>query len=88
MATAADAPPPVTIVQQTDGIVPPMNASPASLGDLIERTLAATVGPVIDAEEWEQGRYHPTPTIIEAAMAPTAATTWRRSRGATPAQST
>jgi hypothetical protein len=70
VATAADPSLlPAKIVQQADGIVPPMNASPATLGALIERTLEATVGPVIDPGEWEQGRYHPTPTIIEAAMA-------------------
>jgi hypothetical protein len=26
-------------------------------------------GPAIDVTEWECGRYHPTPTIVEAAMA-------------------
>ena len=26
-------------------------------------------GPIIDVENWESGKYSPTPTIIEAAMA-------------------
>ena len=35
----------------------------------IAHILGTNSGPVIHAEDWERGRYCPTPTIIEAAMA-------------------
>lgn len=57
------------IVQQSDGTLLPMNATPATLGAVIAKTLRATTGRVIDPGQWERGRYYPTPTIIEAAMA-------------------
>jgi len=39
------------------------------LGDVIELTLKFVDGADVDIASWEQGRYCPTPTIIEAAMA-------------------
>lgn len=36
---------------------------------MINKVLLLADGPPIEAREWEQGRYCPTPTIVEAAMA-------------------
>lgn len=52
-----------------DGVLFPICASPQNLGHVIEAVLDFTEGERIDAKQWEQGRYCPTPTIIEAAMA-------------------
>lgn len=47
----------------------PLKANANNLGDVIMKVLASGKGPGIDAQQWEASRYHPTPTIIEAAMA-------------------
>ena len=52
-----------------DGVLFPICASPLSLGQVFDAVLDFTAGETINANEWEQGRYCPTPTIIEAAMA-------------------
>lgn len=52
-----------------DNVMLPMRATPESLGELIERVLEFAGGLSIERATWEGGRYHPTPTIIEAAMA-------------------
>ncbi len=52
-----------------DGVLAPTNATPASLPDLLRLALQATDGSRIDGDAWSRGRYSPTPTIIEAAMA-------------------
>jgi len=41
----------------------------AQIREAINRTLQFLVGPKLRVAEWEQGRYSPTPTIIEAARA-------------------
>ncbi len=52
-----------------DNIMLPIRATTDTLGDIIEHVLEFTNGPVIERAFWEAGRYQPTPTIIEAAMA-------------------
>jgi hypothetical protein len=52
-----------------DGLLYPVHATPATLSQAIEAALAFCHGRRIDPEQWERGRYRPTPTIIEAAMA-------------------
>jgi hypothetical protein len=47
----------------------PIKATPDSLADVVHRVIDFTRGRSIDICAWEQGRYHPTPTIVEAAMA-------------------
>lgn len=54
---------------QNDSVLEPIRSSPSDLNQLIEQVLAFFDGPRIDPLCWEAGRYHPTPTIIEAAMA-------------------
>jgi hypothetical protein len=48
---------------------PPMRAAPGELRSLIESVLDQLPGEPIDAHQWLDGRYSPTPTIVEAATA-------------------
>lgn len=59
----------VAYTTHTDQVMMPINATPQSAGDVIKTVLDFACGPAIDPHQWEQGRYHPTPTIVEAAMA-------------------
>lgn len=52
-----------------DGVLFPIKSAPDSLQACIEAVLLLSEGPSIDALQWVQGRYKPTPTIIEAASA-------------------
>ena len=63
----------VTVQAAMDAAVPnlflPMRCTPETLGHGIGLALELAEGPAIDAEAWVRGRYKPTPTIVEAAMA-------------------
>jgi schlafen family protein len=52
-----------------DGVALPIRATPSQLPEVFERALRYTTGQHIVVEDWEAGRYSPTPTIVEAAMA-------------------
>ncbi len=52
-----------------DNLIGPINASPALLPKVIKSVLEFVDGDRIDPSYWANGRYVPTPTIIEAAMA-------------------
>jgi hypothetical protein len=52
-----------------DGVMRPALATPSTLRDLISRVLESVRAEPIDKDKWLEGRYHPTPTIIEAARA-------------------
>jgi hypothetical protein len=52
-----------------DGVFRPIFANEASLGAALEDALNWAPPGVIRAQEWDGGRYKPTPTIVEAAMA-------------------
>lgn len=52
-----------------DNVMRTIEATTQTLGDVIRRVLQFAKGQSIDRATWEAGRYHPTPTIIEAAMA-------------------
>jgi hypothetical protein len=52
-----------------DGLLFPIRAAADQLGQVIEHVLEFCDGPPIDPAAWDQGRYSPTPTIVEAAMA-------------------
>lgn len=54
---------------QNDKLLFPIRSTPDSLTSAIDAVLAFADGERIEAKEWESGRYCPTPTIIEAAMA-------------------
>ena len=52
-----------------DRLLCPILSDSTGLFEIIEQVLAFVDGPTIDIAQWETGRYCPTPTIIEAAMA-------------------
>ena len=52
-----------------DKLLPPIKATPASLSDAIAWVLQVARTTPVDPAQWESGRYCPTPTIVEAAMA-------------------
>ena len=61
--------PVVALTPQNDKLFFPIKSNTDILGEVFQKVLAFTEGADIDHGEWEQGRYSPTPTIIEAAMA-------------------
>lgn len=58
-----------TLTPQHDRLFYPVKTNAYQLRDVIESALLLTDGNIINASSWENGRYCPTPTIIEAAMA-------------------
>ena len=53
-----------------DKVLSPITSTVSQLNDVIDNALQfASCDPDIDADIWERGRYCPTPTIIEAALA-------------------
>nr|WP_315480144.1 DUF2075 domain-containing protein [uncultured Rhodoferax sp.] len=52
-----------------DGVLQPIFASANQLRFVFDHVLQFCNGAPIDTEVWETGGYHPTPTIVEAAMA-------------------
>ncbi|HUN77251.1 MAG TPA: DUF2075 domain-containing protein [Steroidobacteraceae bacterium] len=67
VATDAE-PEPVTVTWGAEEVAQPIRATPDTLAEIM-RTCASVSRPEINAESWEQGRYRPTPTIIQAAQA-------------------
>src|SRR5262245_31508882 len=63
-ATTTAAPP-----LQDDKVAPPILANSDTLREAIAAALSTYVGQPIDPHTWVGGRYCPTPTIIEAALA-------------------
>lgn len=66
---AANASPIVATTPQNDRLLFPIKTDVEQFGSVIELALKFVDGSDIDVAEWERGRYCPTPTIIEAAMA-------------------
>jgi hypothetical protein len=69
---ATNARPTTPIVATTahdDKVLSPIRCNVELLGLVVERVLEFADGGFIDPTQWESGRYSPTPTIIEAAMA-------------------
>ncbi len=61
--------PVISLTPQSDKVLFPIKSSTETLKNVIDNTLALLDGATIDMTEWEKGRYCPTPTIVEAAMA-------------------
>ncbi len=59
----------ISISPHNDKVLFPIWCNADLLNQVIAEVLIFTEGNVIDPIRWESGRYHPTPTIIEAAMA-------------------
>jgi hypothetical protein len=67
---ARQATPIVCTTPHDDKLLSPIRCNVGLLGNVIEEVLSFAEGEAeIDAEAWERGRYCPTPTIIEAALA-------------------
>ena len=54
---------------QDDKLFQPLKANPSMLAEAISKALQLVNQQRIDITDWEAGRYQPTPTIVEAAMA-------------------
>ena len=54
---------------QNDKLLAPIKTNPALLDETIARVLAFADGEDVNWREWKTGRYSPTPTIMEAALA-------------------
>jgi len=67
--SAKHAEPTIVLTPQNDKLLFPIKANVASLDSVIQNVLRVAEGKNIDRTKWEGGRYCPTPTIIEAAMA-------------------
>ncbi len=50
-----------------DNVFPPARASESTFLEVVDSALRTISSPPIEPEKWEQGRYSPSPTIIEAA---------------------
>ncbi len=59
----------ISATPQNDKLFFPVLCNVESLEDVINGVLNFTEGSEINSVQWEQGRYSPTPTIVEAAMA-------------------
>jgi hypothetical protein len=60
----------IALTPQNDQLLIPVRCNSESLSHTIQNILEFyQEDKSIDIQTWEQGRYHPTPTIIEAAMA-------------------
>lgn len=70
IATRANgANPIIAATPKHDQLLFPITSSVDLIGNVIEQVLSFAEGPNIDTTQWETGRYCPTPTIIEAALA-------------------
>ncbi|MBI5891627.1 MAG: DUF2075 domain-containing protein [Nitrosomonadales bacterium] len=59
----------ITFTPRNDKLLVPIKTNKEQLSDAIDEILNYVGAGIIDACEWNAGRYCPTPTIIEAAMA-------------------
>jgi DUF2075 family protein len=61
--------PVVSLTQQNDKVFFPIKTNLDGIKNIIDTALTFSDGDTIETKEWESGRYCPTPTIVEAAMA-------------------
>jgi hypothetical protein len=66
---AGNVEPAIVATSQDQSMLQPVRSGVANLAGVVRQVLSTLNGTVIDANEWESGRYCPTPTIIEAATA-------------------
>ncbi len=66
---ARDVLPTISATPHNDKLLFPIKTNTDILGEVIKNVLAFSEGEMINADTWAVGRYSPTPTIIEAAMA-------------------
>lgn len=58
-----------SLLAHPDGVLAPIQVSADRLAEIVAEVLGSVVREGIEADAWEQGRYRPTPTIVEAAAA-------------------
>ena len=61
--------PVISLTPQSNKVLFPIKSNTEILKEVIDNTLSLLDGTPINMTEWEKGRYCPTPTIVEAAMA-------------------
>ncbi len=66
---ASSCSPLVSFTHQDDRLLSPIVTNTSLLNSVIENVLSFVDGVPIDRDDWEGGKYKPTPTIIEAATA-------------------
>ena len=59
----------ICITSHNDNLLIPIKTNPNFLREVIDNVLQFADGETIDSNSWAAGRYSPTPTIIEAAIA-------------------
>jgi hypothetical protein len=59
----------IRFTSHEDGLFYPIKTNAKELEKVIVQILKVSCGEIIDINKWNEGRYSPTPTIIEAAMA-------------------
>lgn len=59
----------VTLTPHNDRLFTPIKCNTGGIGEVIQGVLCHAAGSNIEPAEWETGRYCPTPTIVEAAIA-------------------
>ncbi|MCK7541258.1 MAG: DUF2075 domain-containing protein [Marinilabiliales bacterium] len=59
----------VVTTAHNDRLFVPIKANAVSLGEAIQQVLEIAQGDKVDWYRWKTGRYNPTPTIMEAALA-------------------
>ncbi|MFP4466777.1 MAG: DUF2075 domain-containing protein [Candidatus Goldiibacteriota bacterium] len=59
----------VAMTPQDDKLLIPIKSNGKNLSEIIENVIVFSDTLDIDSVKWESGSYHPTPTIVEAAMA-------------------
>jgi len=59
----------IAMTKSNDNLLFPIKTNAIVLPDTINNVLQFADGKIIDQENWVNGRYSPTPTIVEAAMA-------------------
>jgi hypothetical protein len=72
VAISSKAPRANSIIASTlhnDRVLTPIRSNVEELSSVVSRVLDLADGAAINRRDWENGRYSPTPTIIEAAMA-------------------
>jgi hypothetical protein len=58
----------ICFTSHNDKVFLPIKTNVKTLEETIDNVLNMTEGADINSSNWEEGKYHPTPTIIEAAM--------------------
>jgi len=69
IATGAAESPKITLASYPDGVYRPVPAHPGAFRGFVELAIQSIPNRPVDADDWWQAPYHPTPTIIEAARA-------------------